>query len=735
MPSGYYKAQKEKIDAQNEKNALLKERNARILRRQGICELCDSAIVTGRTILKNEEKSESLQSKHGLVTLVKMTCSAIVENYKEEVPWMDCGHLSQQMWNHYDKKYVGDVKVPPKCDGGCPEQKKVNFALVASLQNCQTMVGVTFCDGEEKDEKGTVQDAAAAVAVSQPHDGTLLEKIQVQLPPPRPPLSIATATATATSHKSTWSEFGIPPSPQPPLPTPTHALLQPGPVIQSLPSSSSSCDCDCCQQELDPCSECPTTTLPAPISQAPPAPPPPSPVPPLAPCQDDPCDSGVDADLIFHMTGVDAGKLTDEAKKSMVHLFSAVLVVDDSQITLTDLGDAHFQPLSADPLPTPPALTLPLPPSQPSDSMEQQVVQQEQQSTVIEPIIVQQERPRRRLLMLDNLDLEKTVPAKSSIPVPIVATLPPSPPTSTPTPTPTPTPSGLTIRLVVSCSSVGAREEIIARYVDVCHDTNKMLQALRLVLPGAQSATCPQVEADTQKGPTEEVEEEDEAIRDDDSDPSTIGTTMSESDTMTDDIETPKNTSLQNKNATEASRESIGPVLTGSESEKVQKRKNTVVKDVPVATPMNEHKEKDENGSGATGIDDGTGSGEETGSATGQEEEKDAEEEQDEEEDQDEEEEQEAKDVEKEEKKIKQEEIELKKEEKEELTELEKEKKKNDDESDVKFRAKVPTTLLRGTNVQDAYYTLLKADEKGQVSLDAVVHDLEHQGYSSSTVQ
>ena len=76
----------------------------------------------------------------------------------------------------------------------------------------------------------------------------------------------------------------------------------------------------------------------------------------------------------------------------------------------------------------------------------------------------------------------------------------------------------------------------------------------------------------------------------------------------------------------------------------------------------------------------------------------------------------------------------MKKEEKEELTELEKEKKKNDDESDVKFRAKVPTTLLRGTNVQDAY-TLLKADEKGQVSLDAVVHDLEHQGYSSSTVQ
>ena len=62
--------------------------------------------------------------------------------------------------------------------------------------------------------------------------------------------------------------------------------------------------------------------------------------------------------------------------------------------------------------------------------------------------------------------------------------------------------------------------------------------------------------------------------------------------------------------------------------------------------------------------------------------------------------------------------------------ELKKEEKEEDVDKDVKFKTKVPTTLLRGST-----YSLLKADERGQVSLDAVVRDLEEQGFRSNSVE
>ena len=515
LPNGYYKAQKEKIDADNAQKKLLQERKARIARRQAICELCDSAILTGRTILKNEEKSNNLKEKKGLVTLVKMTCNAIVENYKVEVPWMNCGHVSEQIWNHYDDKYVGNVKVPAKCQGECPKHKKVNFALVASLQNCQTLVGVTFCDA--------VQSLPIPLPRSQPHDGiletkpttanacmhlgtlgccdglicdglkwkrqcceglmcykdsnagpTCIQNIpsqQIQLPTPVVPV---VKGIEASNHKSTWSEFGIPPAPQPALPAP-HTSVQPGPVIQTLEPSN--CECDCCQQKVDPCTSCPTDSTTTPVDlhfPIPSTPPTSTAMPPLAPCQNDPCDSGVDADLIFTMTGVDAGALTEDVKKSIVHLFSAILVVDDTRITLTDLANAQFDSSDTsntsnngnngnngndDPVPTPPTSpTSPAliasptvactPPCQ-QEQQEQQEEQEEQEEQVVAaPIVIDasmapietagqgsqtdtivQNVRRRRLLMLDNLDLEKTPPAESAIPVPIVA-----PPQPLPTP-------------------------------------------------------------------------------------------------------------------------------------------------------------------------------------------------------------------------------------------------------------------------------------------------------------
>ena len=125
LPIGYYAKQKEHVNEEKRKQVLKKERNLRIARRSSICELCDNAIITGRTILKNEELSSTLKEKKGLVTLVKITCNAMLTNYKEEVPWLDCDHIDKQMWSHYNDKYIGNVKIPSKCQNDCPKTKKV----------------------------------------------------------------------------------------------------------------------------------------------------------------------------------------------------------------------------------------------------------------------------------------------------------------------------------------------------------------------------------------------------------------------------------------------------------------------------------------------------------------------------------------------------------------------------------------------------------------------------------
>ena len=92
------------------------------------------------------------------MTLTQITCGSIVENYKVEVPWLNCDHVMDQMTKFYDDKYTGDVKVPAKCAGDCPETKQVNFALVASLQSCQSMTGITFCDAATPKEEKVIDN-------------------------------------------------------------------------------------------------------------------------------------------------------------------------------------------------------------------------------------------------------------------------------------------------------------------------------------------------------------------------------------------------------------------------------------------------------------------------------------------------------------------------------------------------------------------------------------------------
>ena len=481
--------------------------------------------------------------------------------------------------------------------------------MVASLQTCETLTGINFCDKVEKVEKvenkkltvGNGDESelkkallsvdAATTLTSIPHEGTTTavnsNSIQVQIPPPNP-------STTPSKKKEDWSEFGIPPSPSSPPPPPpaTSGALIPGPVV--APLALPSCECDCCQLEVDPCQQCPDTSSPsqplAPAIDTPINTPIDTPMPPLArePDTCDPCDPAIEAELIFRLTGVDSSVvLTNDVKQSIVHLFSAMLVVDDSHIMLTDLGNMQFQssPLSQlDPLPTPPMPEGVVPP--------EDVVTVEPITPVVMPEVLgapvqaeavvpteidgdsieekkeeeKKERRRRRLLMGDknNIDLDQTLPAQSAIPIPIVAA-----------PLPTKVVEkgeeesvGLTIRLVVACSSDNQREEVIARYTDVCLTKGKLISALKLVLPTIETTTCPQVVAGTKGKKKAVVLAEETPLEEDNSNPLTVGSTMSETDIMEDEEEpsvlkngTIKGTKNGTKNGTK--REPMGPVITG----------------------------------------------------------------------------------------------------------------------------------------------------------------------------
>ena len=100
--------------------------------------------------------------------------------------------------------------------------------------------------------------------------------------------------------------------------------VQPGPVIPPVAPEVPSCECECCQQKVDPCDACPSENEMAVVSKTPE---------PAAPCAEtvDPCEDNAPAtaDLIFKMKGVDSGALTQDIKQSILHLFSAMLIVDD----------------------------------------------------------------------------------------------------------------------------------------------------------------------------------------------------------------------------------------------------------------------------------------------------------------------------------------------------------------------------------------------------------------------
>jgi hypothetical protein len=611
LPNGFYNQQKEKYDKIMTEKKLIQERKDRIQRRQSICELCDNALITGRTVLKNEEKSAALKREKGLVLLAKMTCNTIIQNYKVEVPWLNCDHVVDQMKNFYNGKYTGNVQVPPNCKGDCPEIKEVNFGLIASLQSCQTMIGVTFCDAQDPNDSN-VEKVKEEESVLQP--------VQVQLPPPNPPVDPSPLLPIPT--KKPRPHFGIPPKPVVPAPTtPKQSVsIQPGPVVQPLESL---CDCECCGKkeiyDSPPCDDdpCSLTTKPA----APPLTTPEQKAPVQAgpvvqssetscececckekvvynppPCDDDPCnEQSVSADLIFRVAGVDSGALTNDIKQSIIHLFSAMLMIDDSQITLEDLGNTKFNLASTKHAPAPTTPTEVVPPTEQAVPQVTQVAPATRSvisapalqvlpnvlpdaKHTAEPIIVnlpsnlvyQQETITRRRRLV--WDLTATRPVKSAIPVETS----PDPPELQKT---LEKEKQLTLRIIVACTSNDDREEIIARYESLCTAKDKMKSAINLVLSNRVDETsCPQVKEEEEEEKDEHEDPENQALEDDDSDQSTVGTKMKEYDTIEEESEegitkkikkvskNEKKKSSAKRNLSKKKREPIGPLLTGSQA-------------------------------------------------------------------------------------------------------------------------------------------------------------------------
>ena len=189
VPTGYYshlKAQAEEISRTQQVHQLRQERAKR---RTHICEICDSAVETGRVIVKNEAK-RGVYSEFGLATFTSVICKNLRDGFPEELPHFECEGLRKHIVSYYDKKYMHEIEGHVErytADGTVFEKKlpgkKVNAALASALQNCKTLMGIDFCDGTPacgtcngacpcEQKKAVVHEQTVAVTEHKPACGT-----------------------------------------------------------------------------------------------------------------------------------------------------------------------------------------------------------------------------------------------------------------------------------------------------------------------------------------------------------------------------------------------------------------------------------------------------------------------------------------------------------------------------------------------------------------------------------
>lgn len=152
VPKGYFSKLKEESKAVSSPMLSSRLRQSRRAKRVRICEVCDSAVETGRSIVRNEAAAGVLKNK-GLAELVKTVCVSLGNSFPEEVAHLQCNRLEKNIRDYYDPKYVQTLHSNSNryIDDGTAFElvgvtRRVNIALASVLQNCQTLLGLDFCD-------------------------------------------------------------------------------------------------------------------------------------------------------------------------------------------------------------------------------------------------------------------------------------------------------------------------------------------------------------------------------------------------------------------------------------------------------------------------------------------------------------------------------------------------------------------------------------------------------------
>ncbi len=387
VKTGYFEQRNKALAQQKKTDEDAATKKERIRARVGVCTLCDNAVRAGRIIVENEVHKGAATSNHikpkgadqstslaradtkGLVTLVTTTCDLMTQNYRSEVPQLDCAKISSDILKYYDVKFEGNVRGARKIieQAGTKYQihgpsRRVNFALTAALQSCDTLFSIKFCDAEGKPTAPAAgippptipqlpsEAAAVAAAVTMP-DASLASTVFAAPPPavvalPKmvtrsSPDESATSALVATSTEAPSEPLpskasatviaalgveAIPaggcdtsmPGCQPgavvdttasindPLPTPPKSFSsEPYDAATSLSGSRSACSCDCCENE--PACACASTE----VAREP-----------------------TEAKLDLFLEGVTAEDFSDDVTRSMKHMLSALLMLDDTAISI-----------------------------------------------------------------------------------------------------------------------------------------------------------------------------------------------------------------------------------------------------------------------------------------------------------------------------------------------------------------------------------------------------------------
>ena len=467
VSTGYFKNRNDRLEKRRQAELDAAERKERIHMRLGVCILCDNAVRTGRIIVENEVdrlKGESMNAR-GLVSLVETTCNLMTENYHAEVQNLNCGKVSAAVSKYYDAKFEGQVHGGGKVTehGGMKyvikgKSRRVNFALTAALQSCSSLFGITFCDADSKIEDMPGSSASPTTPVQQQMAGKefVLESaptITAQIASLSTPIAVSGDASVAPPVGGCDTSM---PDCQPgavvttaasindPLPSPPKSFsegsISPAPASSKLQNNANPCNCDCCSKPKCACSSVETT----------------------------------EAQFGVSLKGVSSKDITDDVVRSLKHMLSALLMLDDTAISIQTPDSQSIRDSNDVSLFSPEASVS---------------------SDIVDPASLLTER-RRRLLGEDTSDTK--------------------------------------LIIVVECDSVDHVRIVKGRFKKLCGQ--KLEAAIVLVLPSATRADC--ISDDDAPKVSNSTNNEDAALEDSGSlDSSNIGKELNDTGLPLDDAE------------------------------------------------------------------------------------------------------------------------------------------------------------------------------------------------------